>query len=103
MQRIVFRVTETTYGTPEPFVPDGAYIILVQEGRAQICRYQAPRPPRDPFPKFESAENWEMLEAEVMAAIRAAYPDFDKTDVDIAKTYSCPAELINKAVWKEKA
>lgn len=103
MQRIIFRVTETTYGTPEPFIPDGAYVILVQDGRAQICRYEAPQPPTDPFPRLESAENWEMLEAQARDAIKEAFPDFDKEETDIAKTFTCPAELANKATWKEKA
>ena len=36
--RIRFRVTDDTFGWPEPFVPDGAVVILVQDGRAQVSK-----------------------------------------------------------------
>ena len=97
MQRIVFRVTETTFGSPEPYIPDGTYVILVQDGRAQVGRYEAPNPPDEPSPAFAHPVNVNDLESAALDAVRSAFPRFER--IKTSQVYTCPTELAARAIW----
>jgi hypothetical protein len=98
MRLIEFRCTEDTYGMPFPHIPDGSIVILVQDGRAQVGRYEEPRPPDEPFPAFDHPANVEGLESEAMRRVLAEFPDIDPHGR--ALVFICPEELAARAVWK---
>jgi hypothetical protein len=98
MQAIIFRCTADTFGMPDPHVPDGSYIILVQDGQAEVGRYQAPRPPDEPSPVFDHPTNMGELAEDAMREVRAAFPDIDPHGP--ALVFTCPPELAARAVWR---
>jgi hypothetical protein len=98
MQAITFRCTEETFGMPDPHIPDGAYIILVQNGRAEVGRYEEPRPPDEPMPMFDHPANVDELAADAMRAVQAAFPDIDPCGH--ARVFTCPPDLAARAVWR---
>ncbi len=97
MQRIVFRVTADTFGLPDPLVPNGAILIMVQDGRASLSRYESPTS-ETPWPAFDHPINIEELEAEALAAVLAEFPEAELHSSNLI--FTCPAELAAKAVWK---
>jgi hypothetical protein len=97
MQQITFRCTSDTFGMPTPHIADGTYIILVQDGRAEIGRYEAPRPPDEPFLYFDHPANAQELADDAMQAVLAAFPNIDP--YGDALVFTCPPELTERAVW----
>jgi hypothetical protein len=98
MQSIVFRASAETFGLPDPPIPEGTVIILVQDGAATIGRYQAPSPPDNPWPAFDHPLNVEDLAAEALEAVLAEHPGIDLRGP--ALVFVCPEELAAKAVWR---
>ena len=98
MQRIVFRVTAETFGLPDPPVPDGTVVILVQDGEAQVGRYEAPAPPESPWPAFEHPLNVEDLAIEALAVVLAEHPEVELHGPSLI--FVCPEELAVRAVWR---
>jgi len=74
MHRIIFRPTTETFGSPDPPIPQGAILILVQDGAATICRYEAPAPPENPWPAFDHPINDQELAAEVLTRCWPSIP-----------------------------
>jgi hypothetical protein len=97
IQQIEFRCTDDTYGMPFPPIPDGSIVILVQDGRAEVGRYEEPRPPDEPSPAFDHPANAADLSADALRAVLAAFPHIDLNGP--AVTFTCPAELAARAVW----
>ncbi len=98
MQQIAFRCTADTFGMPSPHIPDGAYIILVQDGRAEVGRYEEPRPPDQPSPAFDHPANGDELAGDALRAVLDAFPDIDPHGP--ALVFTCPPELAARAVWR---
>ena len=99
MERIIFRPTADTYGMPSPHIPDGSTIILVQDGRAEVGRYEEPHPPEEPSPAFSHPDNTAELAAGALQAVLAAYPETDLHDSSLV--FTCPPELAARAVWSQ--
>ena len=100
MKQVVFRCTEDTYGMPDPFVPDGTVMILVQDGTAEVSRYEAPTPPDNPFPALDHPVNSAELQGEALKRVLAEHPDIDLHGD--ALTFICPPDLEARAVWRER-
>jgi hypothetical protein len=98
MQIIVFRATAETFGMPDPPIPDGTILILVQDRKATLGRYQAPTPLENPSPSLDHPVNEEKLAPEVLDAVLAEHPGIELHGP--ALTLLCPAELAAKAVWR---
>jgi hypothetical protein len=98
IQQITFRCTADTFGWPEPHIPDGTFVILVQDGRAEVGRYEEPRPPEEPSPAFEHPSNVPELAEDAMRAVRAAFPEMDLHGPSLV--FTCPPELAARAVWQ---
>jgi hypothetical protein len=97
MKQIQFRCTDDTFGMPSPQIPDGAFIILVQDGRAEVGRYEEPRPPDEPFPKFDHPVNVDELADDAMKAVQSAFPNVDPYGSSLI--FTCPPELVGRAQW----
>jgi hypothetical protein len=97
MQRIVFRPTAETFGVPEPPIPDGTIVILVQAGAASLGRYEAPTPPDVRWPAFDHPVNAESLAGEALAAVLAEHPEIDADGP--ALVFVCPEALAARAIW----
>jgi hypothetical protein len=96
---IEFRCTEDTFGMPHPHIDDGAIVILYQDGVAELGRYEAARPPEEPFFYFDHPLNSDTLKPEALAAVREAHPKLDS----FAQSWIliCPQELAVKARWRD--
>jgi hypothetical protein len=85
---------------PDPPVPGGVLLILVQNGVAEVVRYEAPRPPDVPWPALAHPLNAEELRAEALAAVLRV--------VSLGETHGpclhfvCPEALAARAVWQER-
>ena len=99
MQQIAFRVTPDTWGTPDPPVPDGTVMILVQDGRAEVVRYEAPSPPHDKWPAFDHPVNGAHLAADALKRVLATFPDVDLHGP--ALTFICPPDLAARTIWRK--
>lgn len=97
IQQIEFRCTEDTFGMPFPHIPDRSLVILVQDGRAEVGRYEEPRPQDEPSPAFDHPANSSELSADALAVVLTAFPHIDLNGP--ALTFTCPAELAARAVW----
>jgi hypothetical protein len=97
MRRVVFRCTEDTYGMPDPRVPDGTVMIWVQDGVAEVGRYEEPRPPEAPWPAFSHPINAAELRADALAAVRRVARKSELHGPCLH--FVCPPELAARAVW----
>ena len=95
---IVFRVTENTFGMPEPHIPDGTIVILLQNRTAEVGRYIAPSQPDDPSPAIDHPINSQELELDALIAVRKAFAQYLRSE--IAHVYTCPPEIAARAIWK---
>ncbi len=98
MQKVVFRFTADTNGTPEPHVPDATIMILVEDGIAEVVRYEEPRLPDVPWPSFSHPINAAELKAEALARVLevAVEPELHGPCL----FFVCPSELARRAVWE---
>jgi hypothetical protein len=96
---IKFKVTDKHYGFPEPFIPNNYIVLLIQEGKVQISRYNEPTDD-NPFPTFEhpndNAVN-KALESHLLKAIKEKHPQYLLSDRDIVVT--CPENIVEKIIW----
>ncbi len=83
---------------PTPHIPDGSLIILVQNGRAEIGRYEEPRPPEYRSPAFDHPANVEELADAAMTAVLQSFPDIDL--YGDALVFTCPPDLATRAIWR---
>lgn len=97
MKEIIFRAMGGTFGMPDPFVPDGTIVILLQRGRAEVARYEAATPSSNRFPSLAPARNWEDLETDALLAIRKAFPHHVRSKR--AHVYWCPTNIAKRAIW----
>jgi hypothetical protein len=98
VQRVVFRPTAETFGLPDPPLADGTVVILVQDGAASVGRYEAPRPPEQPWPAFDHPLEDAALAAEALAAVLAAHPGLDTRGP--SAVFVCPPAIAARAVWR---
>ena len=96
---IKFVVTDKYYGCPQPFIPDGTVVILMQEGRIELSRYIEPTienptamfdHPGDPLVNKE-------LEQCIFDIIKEKYPHHLLPDKSVV--LSCPLSVAEKIVW----
>ena len=69
----------------------------MQNGRAEVGRYQAPDPPDEPFPAIVHPVNSADLETEAREAVRQAFPKFSR--IKTSQVYTCPPEVAARAIW----
>lgn len=98
MEKITFKPTSKSFGSPEPYIPDGTFVILVQDGRAQVGRYEAATTDV-PWPTILHPVNSVQLESDALDAVRSAFPDFE--EIKDSQVYTCPPELATRAIWGE--
>lgn len=98
MQQIEFRCTEDTYGLPNPYIPDGTIVIIVQDGEAKIGKYEEPTPPENPFPAFSHPLNTDRLKQEALQIVLKNYSDTNLYGNCLF--YVCPDKLASKAIWR---
>ena len=96
MQEIVFRCTETTFGSPVPYIPNGTIIILVQDGEAIIGKYEEPTED-EPSPSFSHPINESELKEETLETVKSHFPNVGASKN--ARTFVCPDYLFAKALW----
>lgn len=96
MQEIVFRCTETTFGSPVPYIPNGTIVILVQDGKAIIGKYEEPTED-EPSPSFSHPINESELGEEALETVESHFPNVVASE--IARTFVCPDYLSVKAKW----
>jgi hypothetical protein len=96
---IKFKVTNTLFGYPQPFISGGSIVILVQEGRIQFSLYNEATE-SSPYPSFShpkvEGEN-KKLEFEVMGLIKKKHPQYLDSIVSIVLT--CPPSIAERIVW----
>jgi hypothetical protein len=97
IRQIEFRCTDATFGMPFPHIPDGSIVILVQDGRAEVGRYEEPRPPDEPSPAFDHPVNAEELAVDALRAVLGTFPYIDLNGPSL--TFTCPDELAARTVW----
>lgn len=90
------RVDFDGHGKPSFPLDPGAPIILVQDGYAAVSRYE---PTNEPWGVLlDPAANAEELADEALAAVLALEPRIARRRV--AATFTCPADLAARAVWR---
>ena len=96
---IEFRVTHNTYGYPDPFIPDGSIVILIQDGKIEFSLYhEATDEYRYPsFSHPREQEKNKKLELEVTELLMLKYPEYLVSDTSIVLT--CPVRIAEKIVW----
>jgi len=96
---IKFTVTDKYYGVPEPYIPDGTVVLLVQDGRVSICKYEEPTD-EDRSVRLNHAKDDilnEILETDLLNVIRYNYPQYLLQDK--AVILICPKDIIDKIIW----
>lgn len=93
---IVFRCTETTFGSPEPFIENGRIIILVQNGKVTVGKYHAATD-SDPSFYFTHPKNEETLKIKALELIKMFKPHSLKNQN--ATFFTCPTTLEEEAAW----
>ena len=98
MQQITFRCTKDTFGYPDPYIPNGTIVILIQNGEAEIGRWEEPTPPENPMPSFDHPINTKELKAEVLQIVLKNHPNINLYGGFLC--YVCPKEMASKAIWQ---
>src|SRR5262245_5744619 len=84
------------YGKPCIALAPGEAVILLQDGYAEVSRYE---PTDEPWGVLlDPAANAEELADDALAAVLTVEPKID-TNGDAA-TFTCPPDLAARAVWR---
>jgi hypothetical protein len=96
---IKFKVTNKLFGYPQPFIPDGSIVILIQEGRIEFSLYNEATQdfPNPTFNHPKEQEKNRELELEVEELIKQKHPQYLTSDVSIVLT--CPTRIAEKIIW----
>lgn len=97
--QIVFRVTEETYGSPFPYIPNESILLLIQEGTVELSRYyEATRDAPDPSLEHPPGlKQNEQLRLEVTQTIKDKFPQYLESETAVILT--CPASIAARIVW----
>lgn len=96
---IKFTVTDKYYGVPDPYIPNGTTVLLIQGGRVRICRYEEPTD-EDRIVRLSHAKDDvlnEILEADLLNVINYNYPQYLLQAE--AVTLICPQNILDKIIW----
>ena len=96
---IKFRVTDKFYGYPDPFIPNGSVVILIQDGILEIARYNEPTDDT-PIPSFDHPKELSInkeLANGLFNIIKEKYPQYLLSEV--AVTLTCPSYIADKVLW----
>jgi hypothetical protein len=96
---IRFTLTDSYYGIPEPYIPNGTIVLLVQDGRVRICKYEEPTN-EERVVRLSNAKDDvlnEILEADLLNIISYNYPQYLLQEK--AVTLICPQNILDKIVW----
>ena len=97
---IKFKVTEDRLGYPEPFIPDGSIVLLIQEGNIQFSLYREATE-KNGYPTLIHPRDREKnidLELEVKELIAKMHPEYLLSRDSIVLT--CPNVIEKKIVWE---
>jgi hypothetical protein len=97
---IKFKVTDKYMGYPEPFIPDGTIVLLIQNGEVIISKYHEPTD-IDPYPSFshpklEIGQNKE-IQKKVYEIIKNEYPRHLKSEE--SNVLTCPLDFAKEIIW----
>lgn len=100
MTLIRFKVTDKFYGYPEPYIPTGTIVILIQNGKTSISQYHEPTID-DPFPNFTHPDptlikNME-IEQKLYDLIQEKYPQYLTSEDSVVVL--CPGKYLPEIVW----
>ena len=98
VQEIVFRLSPSLLGSfdqPNPAIPDGSGVILLQRGNAFVGSWDAE------VCGFVHPFNQHELAAEALAAVLGSYPDADMTTNEL-RVFTCPRSLVDQFVWQSE-
>lgn len=96
LNQIIFRVTNETYGTPDPFIEDGTILIFIQDGEAQFAKYQKATLD-NPFPVLSYPKNGKILKYLALDILKNDNPKH--LNSEIALHFVCPEEYIERLKW----
>ncbi|MEP7263898.1 MAG: hypothetical protein ABI772_05350 [Bacteroidota bacterium] len=96
LQEIIFKVTESNYGTQSPLIKDGTILILIQDGDARFVKYHEATI-ENPFPTFSHPKNGDILKNIALEIINQNNPNH--LDSDKALLFICPEEYLDKLMW----
>ena len=96
---IEFLVTDKYFGWPNPFIPNGSIIILIQDNKLEFGIYNEPNE-ETPYPSFshpiEPQKNRE-IELEIEKYIRQNHSEYFTSKNAIVLT--CPSRIAEKIIW----
>lgn len=96
---IEFKVTDEFLGVPDPYIPDGAVIVLIQDGKVEIGRYNEPSN-KEPMPSIthpdKSSDNLDLTE-QLLNIIKEKHPHYLASEIAIILT--CPKFILEKVKW----
>lgn len=96
-------LVRTMQGLPEayptPYIPNGYIVLLIQDGKVEISRYNEPTE-EDPMPSLDHRKDIPVnreLENELLNIIKDKYPQYLNPEVAVIVT--CPKEIVEKVIW----
>lgn len=99
LKLIKFKVTDKYYGYPDPFIPNGYIVLLIQDGKVRLSKYNEPTDD-NPTPSFDHPKDLpanKELENKLLNTIKEKYPQHLTSDVAVILT--CPNDLVEKIIW----
>jgi hypothetical protein len=97
---IRFKVTDEFYGYPEPYIPPGTIVILIQDRKISISKYHEPTV-EEPFPSFTHpdsnlSKNIE-IEQKLYSLIHEEYSQYLYSEDSVVLL--CPGKYLGEIVW----
>ncbi|HEY8893622.1 MAG TPA: hypothetical protein VIM79_02365 [Niastella sp.] len=97
---IQFKVTDEFYGYPDPYMPTGTIVILIQDGKISISKYHEPTV-EEPFPSFSHpdpnlSKNIE-IEQKLYDLIQEKHPQYLNSEDSVVVL--CPGKYLPEIVW----
>src|SRR5882672_8236023 len=96
---IEFKVTDKYFGYPQPFIPNGYIVLLIQDGKVEISKYNEPTDD-NPIPSFDHPKDLPVnkeLENRLLNTIKQRYPQY--LTLDEAVILTCPNDVLEKIIW----
>jgi hypothetical protein len=97
---IRFKVTDTFYGYPDPYIPTGTIVILIQNGKTSISKYHEPTID-DPFPGFTHPDPTLIKNMEIEQKLYGLIHDiyFQYLNSEESVVLVCPGKYLGEIVW----
>ncbi len=96
---IAFKVTDEFLGVPNPYIPDGVVVILIQDGKVEIGRYNEPSI-KEQMPSIihpdKSSDNLDLTE-QLLNMIKEKLPQYLASEMAVVLT--CPNSILEKVKW----